>query len=230
MGSSVSFKIDFHVHTYHSYDSINSPADIIKQAKKRGIDAVVVVDHETIKGGQEASQLDSGDVLIIPSVEINTNLGDIVGLWVHEEIEAREYHEVIKAIKAQGGMTTLPHPFHKHKLPFPDDLFEMIDLIEINNSRAMPCRNRRAAKLAEKYNKPTCSGSDGHFPWEIGKAYAEFEETPSSIDQLKEILKKGKRTNHIKYSNPVGILIGQALKYWRRPDFFLKRLEKFGKK
>ncbi len=224
----MSFKIDFHVHTYHSYDSINKPVDIIKKARKRGLDAIVVVDHETIKGGQETARLDSGEILIIPSVEINTDIGDIVGLWVHEEIETREYHEVIEAIHNQGGIATLPHPYHKHNLP--DDICEYVDLVEINNARAMADRNKLAHELAERHNMPTCSGSDAHFGWEIGNAYTEFEDTPGSRDELKKILINGKRTNHITYSSPIGIICGQLLKYWRRPDLLLKRLEKLGKK
>ncbi len=218
------FKIDFHVHTYHSYDSLNRPANIIKHAKKRGLDAVVVVDHETIKGGQETAKLESEDILVIPSVEIRTNIGDIVGLWVNQEIESREYHEVIEEIHGQSGLTTLPHPYHLHNLP--DDICEHVDLVEINNARAMPGRNKMAAELAAKHNMPTCSGSDGHFTWEIGNAFTEFEDIPGSRDELKEIMFKGRRKNHVKYSNPIGILFGQTLKYWRRPDFLLRSFER----
>lgn len=222
------FRIDFHVHTYYSYDSVNRPRNIIKRASKLGLDAVVVVDHETIKGGQETARLESEDILIIPSVEINTDIGDIVGLWVNREIETREYHAVIEAIHDQGGIATLPHPYHKHNLP--EDICEHVDLIEINNARAMASRNKLAHELAESHAIPTCSGSDAHFCWEIGNAYTEFEDTPGSRDELKEIILHGKRIEHINYSNPIGIILGQAIKYWRRPDMLLKRLEKLGGK
>ena len=224
----MSFKIDFHVHTYHSYDSLNRPETIIKKARKRGLDAVVVLDHESIIGGQETSKCDTGDIIVIPSVEINTDIGDIVGLWVREEIKIREYHEVIDAIKAQGGIAMLPHPYHKHNLP--EDICEHVDLVEIRNARAMASRNKMATELAQKHNMPTCSGSDAHFPWEIGNCYTIFENTPSSVDELKKMILEGKRSHHIKYSNPIGIIFGQLLKYWRNPEKVLERLEKIGKK
>ena len=142
----MSFRIDFHVHTINSNDSINRPRTIIRRANRCGLDAVVVLDHETIKGGQATATLNAGDLIIIPAVEIKTDIGDIVGLFVRREINAREYHAVIEAIKKQAGLVMLPHPYHKHTLP--DDLFELIDLVEINNARISADKNRAAVALA----------------------------------------------------------------------------------
>lgn len=222
----MAFKIDFHVHTNHSYDSTNRPESILRRARRAGLDALVVLDHETIAGGRETSRLETGGLMVIPAVEVNTDIGDIVGLWVDREIDVREYHEVIEAIRSQGGLVMLPHPYHKHNLP--DDICELVDLIEINNARAMPERNRMAAELAEKYNVPAVSGSDAHFGWEIGNAFTIFEDIPGSVDQLKELMLKGKRTHRIKYSNPFGIICGQLLKYWRHPEKLGERLKKIG--
>jgi predicted metal-dependent phosphoesterase TrpH len=225
----MSFKIDFHVHTYHSYDSINRPKQIIERARKRGLDAVVVLDHESVKGGLETSRLDTGDILVIPAVEIATDIGDIVGLFMHKEIAAREYHEVIEAMRAQGAIVMLPHPYHKHKLP--DDIYELIDIVEIFNARAMPERNQMAVELAKKYNLPAVAGSDAHFPWEIGNCVTELSETPPSMDKLKIAIVEGERENHIKYSSPLGIMASQMLKYWRHPEKLWQRLKKlFGVK
>lgn len=221
------FKIDFHIHTNHSYDSTNRPETIIQKAKKLGLDAIVVLDHETIKGGRELSMMETGELLVIPAVEVNTDIGDIVGLWVREEIEIREYREVVESIRSQGGLVMLPHPYHKHRLP--DDICEHVDIIEINNSRAMPERNQQAAELARQNNVPAVSGSDAHFPWEIGNAITIFDKTPSSVNELKEIILKGPRSHRIKYSNPLGIMYGQLLKYWRHPEKIRERLRKLGK-
>jgi predicted metal-dependent phosphoesterase TrpH len=164
---------------------------------------------------------------VIPAVEINTDIGDIVGLWVHREIDDREYHKVIDEIKSQGGLVMLPHPYHKHSLP--DDICEHVDLIEINNARAMPERNQMAAELAQKHNLPAVSGSDAHFSWEIGNSITIFEETPGSVEELKELILKGKREHKIRYSNPLGIIYSQLLKYWRHPGKLVERLSKFGR-
>ena len=220
----MSFRVDFHVHTYHSYDSINKPRQIIARARQRGLDAVVVLDHESVKGGLETAKLDTGDILVIPAVEIATDIGDIVGLFMHREIEVREYHEVIKAMKAQGAIVMLPHPYHKHRLP--DDIHELVDIVEIFNARAMPERNQLAAEFAEKHSLPAVAGSDAHFPWEIGNCVTEFAETPTSLEKLKEAIVKGRRENRIKYSNPFGIIGSQLLKYWRHPGKLWRRLKK----
>ena len=86
----MAYKIDFHVHTNYSYDSTIRPEALIARARRVGLDAVVVLDHDSIEGGRRAAELMSEDVLVIPSVEVNTDIGDIVGLFITDEIRARE--------------------------------------------------------------------------------------------------------------------------------------------
>lgn len=218
------FKIDFHVHTYHSFDSINKPQTIIRKAKEKGLDAVVVLDHDSIRGGAETAALPGNDVLIIPSVEINSDIGDLIGLFVREEIKPRTYREVIKAIKDQGGLVIMPHPYYRHD--FRDDLFELIDLIEINNARLPENLNRQARELAKKHGIPEVSGSDAHFPWEIGNCVSEFELVPSSTAELKEMLLTGKRVHHVRLSSINNTVASQLVKYAKRPGSLWQRLRK----
>jgi len=227
----MSFKIDFHVHTYHSFDSINKPKTIIRKARAKGLDAVVVLDHDSIKGGAEtarmganASALPAEDVLIIPSVEINSDIGDLIGLFVREEIKVRAYRDVIKAVKDQGGLVIMPHPYYRHD--FRDDLFGLIDLIEINNARLPRAMNQQAKELAEKYQIPEVSGSDAHFPWEIGNCVTEFENVPASTAELKEMLLKGKRVHHVRLSSINNTIASQLIKYAKRPGSLWQRLRK----
>lgn len=220
----MAFKVDFHIHTYHSYDSLNYPESIIGKASKKGLDAIVVLDHQSVRGGLETAKLNTGDILVIPAVEVATDIGDIVGLFVRDEISPREYHEVIKAIKNQGGLVMLPHPYHKHHLQ--NDLYGLIDIIEAYNARTVPQFNQKALELAQKYNLPVVAGSDAHFPWEIGNCVTVFADTPSSIEELKAIIVNGRRENRIRYSNPLGIIASQLLKYGRHPEKLLHRIKK----
>ena len=43
--------IDGHVHTKYSFDSSIEPKKLLKVAKKKVINTLIITDHETIKGG-----------------------------------------------------------------------------------------------------------------------------------------------------------------------------------
>lgn len=69
-------KIDLHTHTQFS-DGFFSPADLIKKAKKNGIDIIGITDHDTVNGINEAFETGKKyDVEVIPGVEISTDLKD----------------------------------------------------------------------------------------------------------------------------------------------------------
>ena len=218
----MAFTVDFHIHTKYSYDALNKPESIIVKAKKCGLDAVVVLDHDTVKGGVKTASLDSHGVMVIPAVEVKTDIGDIIGLFMRKEIESTEYRAVIKEIRTQDGLVMLPHPYYKHKLT--DDLYDKIDLIEINNARLLSEMNRKAEKLAEKHNIAAVSGSDAHFPWEIGRCVTVFEETPLTRDEFIDLILHGKRTHKAGNSGIVNTVLSQLIKYIRRPKAILERL------
>jgi len=159
--------LDLHIHSKYSFDSILEPKRIIKVAKKRGLGGVAITDHNTIKGGLEAKKINEDkDFLVIVGSEINTEVGDIIGLFLNEEIKSRNSMEVIEEIKEQGGMVVLPHPYRGHKLN--DEIIKTVDAIEGGNSRSSQKDNNEATELASKYDKPVVAGSDAHFASEIG--------------------------------------------------------------
>jgi len=99
------------MHTVYSRDGAIKPADAIRIAKKRGLDGIAVTDHDTIRGGLEALKLRPEDLDVIVGAEIKTDRGDVIGLFLNEEIRERDHIEVIEAIRRQGGVAVVPHPF-----------------------------------------------------------------------------------------------------------------------
>jgi len=166
-------KLDLHIHSKYSFDSILEPKKIIRVAKKRGLDGIAITDHNTIKGGLEAEEINEDkDFLVIVGSEISTEVGDITGLFLSEEIKSRNSMEVIEEIKKQGGIVVLPHPCRGHKLS--EKIVKRVDAIEGFNARTNKQNNIEAVRLAEKYNKPIVAGSDAHFASEIGFAKIYF--------------------------------------------------------
>lgn len=160
--------LELHAHSKFSFDSIAEPYDILKAAKKIGLNGIAITDHNTIRGAVETQRInDDADFIVIIGTEIATEAGDIIGLFVKEEIESRNSLEVIDEIHRQGGIALLPHPHKGHRLN--DEILKKIDVIESFNARTCEADNRKAEELARQYDKPVLVGSDAHFQSEIGK-------------------------------------------------------------
>lgn len=173
--------LEFHCHTDASKDSLTRPADLIKTARKKGIDRLVITDHNSTRGAVAAHRIDPQ--LIIMGEEIMTTKGEILAAYVTEEIPAGlSPQETIKILKAQGAFISVSHPFDRLRKGgwLEEDLLEIIhdvDAIEIFNARCMnPLFNVQAQAFAEKHNLAGTVGSDAHAAFEVGTAVMVLEQ------------------------------------------------------
>jgi len=168
-------KFDLHVHSLYSRRCGSMKTeDIVKIAKKKGLDGIAITDHNTIAGGIRAKKLETEDFRVIIGSEIMTNRGEVTGLFLSEEIPSGSFETVVAAIRSQNGLVVLPHPFDRLRSgalhPLPDDV-SYIDAIEGFNSRCVfQSDNQTANKFGHEYNLAVVAGSDAHFPDEIGRA------------------------------------------------------------
>ncbi len=202
--------VDFHLHTYHSYDSFMKPEKLMRLAHQRGLSGIVVSDHDTIAGGLECQAKNQyPDLKVFVSAEIKTNVGDITGIGLKEEIHERNFSDVVTQIKKQGGLVLLVHPYHHHKLS--EINFDAIDLIEGFNARDFPDNNARAVELAKKHNKPIIAGSDAHLYGEIGNGRTAYD----SLDDL---------------TRPIEIATQRNLPHHEISSQFIKAYKRFDEK
>ncbi|MBI5680853.1 MAG: PHP domain-containing protein [Methanobacterium sp.] len=175
---------DLHVHSKYSNDSFLDPAKIIKIAKKKSLKGVAITDHNTIKGGITALKINNDvDFDLIVGAEIRTEYGDILGLFLNEEIKSRNFLEVVDEIKSQDGLISLAHPYRHYE--FPEKIIDSVDLIEAFNARSIKSDNIKSLKLAIKYKKAVTAGSDAHLGFEIGKGKIKVN------GEIREALKEG---------------------------------------
>ncbi|MDD2923104.1 MAG: PHP domain-containing protein [Anaerolineales bacterium] len=189
-------KIEFHCHTYASKDSLTRPADLIRAARRKGIDRLVITDHNSIDGARAAKQLDAE--LIIVGEEIMTAKGEILAAFVQEEIPAYlSPQETIKLLKEQGAFISVSHPFDELRAGGwrENDLLDIlpfVDAIEVFNSRCMlPRFNRRAREFAEKHNVAGTVGSDAHAAFEVGRATLTLDQFEGA-EGLRRVIRQGK--------------------------------------
>ena len=103
-------RADLHVHTTYSKDSLITPKDLVYYAKKRGLNAVAVTDHNFLEGAYKIAK--ETDFLIIPGMEVSSADGHIVALNVHELIpRGFSAVETVERIHKAGGVAIACHPY-----------------------------------------------------------------------------------------------------------------------
>ncbi len=191
----MSFCTEFHCHTIHSKDSLVRPADLVVACRKKGIERVIISDHNTIQGALEARSIDPERVII--GEEIMTTQGEILAAFVQEEIPAGlTPQETIRRLKEQDAFISISHPFDftrsGHWLEA--DLLEilpLVDAIETFNARCLlPRMNHQAAVFAQDNGIPSTVGSDAHTVWELGRATLTLPNFNSASD-LRTVIRQG---------------------------------------
>jgi predicted metal-dependent phosphoesterase TrpH len=188
-GRFLGLNIDFHVHTCYSRDSSITLKQVVSFAKKRGLDGVAITDHDTMKG---ALKLKTSDILIIPSIEVSTLQGHLLGINLTKVIPAKlTMEQTIQRIHEAGGIAVAPHPTSFYKSP-PSRNISSYDAIEVINSSSIPFSilTHFSKRFAEGLGLPQIGGSDSHYAPEIGSAYTVVEADPD-IDEVAEAVKSG---------------------------------------
>jgi predicted metal-dependent phosphoesterase TrpH len=188
------YKVDFHCHSDASPDSLIKPKELVATARARGIDRLVVTDHNTIRGGLRCKELDPE--LIIVGEEIKTTRSELLASFVTREVPRDlEPKETIKRLRDQGAFISISHPFDPHRGWQLDDLLEIIELVdavEVFNARCTrPEWNLKAFAFAAEHGKPGTVGSDSHSLLEIGKAGVQVPAFETA-DDLRRVLGEGK--------------------------------------
>ena len=161
---------DLHLHTSWSHDCSIDVDELLDHAEAQGLGAIAVTDHNVFGGALEAVERARGrSLVVIPGEEVKTaDQGEVIGLFLREEIpRGMSFGETIAAIRAQGGLVYVPHPFDRlHAIPAPETLHRhlaQIDVLEVYNARLLfEAYNEEALRFARKYNLTPGAGSDAH--------------------------------------------------------------------
>ena len=193
-------RVDFHCHTLRSKDSLTEYAALLQACQRKGIDKVVVTDHNTLLGAVEAQALDPQRVIV--GEEIMTERGEILAAFVKEEIpRGLPPLEVIRRLREQGAFISVSHPFDRNRngaweLRDLEQIAPLVDAIEVFNARCLQADfNRQAQEFAFLHKLPGTAGSDGHAAFEIGKAHLvlpEFTDADSLRIAVREAQVEGK--------------------------------------
>jgi predicted metal-dependent phosphoesterase TrpH len=196
---------DLHLHTAWSHDCAVETQDLFDHAEAIGLGAIAVTDHNAFGGALEAVELARHrDLVVIPGEEVKTaGQGEVIGLFLREEIpRGMSFADTVAAIKEQGGLVYLPHPFDRmHTIPDSSTLHRHlaeIDVFEVYNARLLfEAQNDEALRFARKYNLTMGAGSDAHVLQGVGtgvvrmRAFRDPEEFLISLRSA-EVLRRPK--------------------------------------
>lgn len=189
-------RFDMHLHSRYSPDSTISIRKIAQSYHHTGI-LPLVCDHDTISGSRyvyHALRDENLDIPCILAEEIMTTEGEIIGLFLDEEIPpGLTAEDTLDRIQDQGALSLIPHPFcsMRSSAIHPDVLNRIIhrvDIIEGFNSRMIQdSDNLYAQEYATRHKKPVSAGSDAHTALEMGRTYLALEPFSDPASFLKAL-------------------------------------------
>lgn len=204
-------KLNLHVHSELSHDSINSLEKFRVQFEVGAIDQVAIADHDEIKFALAALE-EFGTERVIVAQEITTiDKTHMIGLFLREFVpKGLSPKRTAELIRAQKGLVYIPHPFDPDTGVGEEVLDELvklklIDIIEgfnawqrflpplfLNKSKA---NNTSAIEFAEANDIPWVAAGDSHTPHTLGTAYTEISEPATRenlLDQLRAVNEEAK--------------------------------------
>jgi predicted metal-dependent phosphoesterase TrpH len=176
-------KVDFHTHSTASPDGSLTLAQYGRMITTGNLNVIAITDHNTITAAQKI-QRELGQTIIVGE-EIATREGEIIGLYLDEVVPARlSAAETVKAIKKQGGLVYVPHPFETVRkgmtLEVLDAIAKDVDIIEVHNGRAVfQNYSKQALVWAKKHDVVAAAASDAHGRIGWGKTYTILAEAPT---------------------------------------------------
>ncbi len=168
-------RVELHVHTRYSKDSLVDIQRLLGHCRKIGIDRIAITDHNEIDGAVEAYQVAPDRVII--GEEIQTTQGELLGYFLRERIPpGLEPMDAIRQLRGQGAVISVAHPLDTVRsqhwtLDELEKITPYIDAIETYNARCLTEEpNQQAAIFARDHDLLATVGSDAHSLLEIGQA------------------------------------------------------------
>ena len=216
---------DLHTHSRASFDSLASPAALVRAAARHGLTHLAITDHDRIDGALEARDRAAGtapELTVIVGEEVRTADGDLICLFLDEAIPpGLPADETIARARAQGALVGVPHPFDRFRGSLLRDtrlerLAGAVDWIETHNARvAVGKGNQTAAEFAHTHDLPGIAVSDAHSSFEVGVAYTALDGDPSTAAGLIAALATaelvtGRASMYVRLLTPLAKVIQRA--------------------
>lgn len=220
--------VELHVHTCFSPDSLMSLQQLAATCKRKRIDCIAITDHNTIQGAV-AFKKHFPDIRVIIGEEVSTTEGEIIGYFMRQGIKpGLSAAATIAAIKEQGGLVCVPHPFDRRRSGVLKERalqnnLDQIDMIEGFNARNLnDSANRAAFRFAKAHNKAMSVGADAHTYQELGRCRILMDDFNEPTDFLNKLIESQSVTKQVPAWRNI-LYSGLPLIKWAVMPFFCSR-------
>lgn len=208
---------DLHIHTRFS-DGADSPAEVVEQARVRGLRVIAITDHDRIDGALIAARHVAWwpGIEVIVGEEVSTRDGHVLGLFLQERIPpGLTAAQTVAAIHDQNGLAIAAHPFWRtgrrgsRRAPksVGDRIAEVqFDGVEVLNGGFTPSMfvaNLRARAANDRLRLSETGGSDAHVKQAVGAAVTVFD--GSTMGALRDAIEHGRTKARTRRPTPVAL-------------------------
>ena len=203
------FYLDLHSHTFPASQCASDSADqMIRAAKKMGLDGICLTDHNFIWDPDKIERLkDDHGFLVLAGTEITCVEGDFLVFGLSRSVEGIVNLESLRSmVDRENGVIIAAHPFRGFLVVGGDSLkldvesamnrpiFKQVDAVEVLNSRLNVKENQLAREIADELNLPATGGSDAHKIEDVGRCVTRFDVRIADESELVAALFSGKYT------------------------------------
>src|SRR3989442_9647665 len=183
-------KWETHSHTVYSnrrhrrFDALNTPREMIEAAIRKGLQGMIITDHDNVAGGLVGRRAARGykDFTVIPGAEVTSCSGHILAIGIENNVpKGLTVEETVERIHDLGGIAVASHPFSSRVRPSLGEECLKTDGVEVFNATNRGDSNSRALFLAQTHGCRGTAGIDGHLGKGGGKG------AKSGGDPLEEI-------------------------------------------
>lgn len=186
-------KIDHHVHTSrHSPDSIISPAELVDRARRAGLDAVVITEHDYQWPPDELAELNAGldGLVVLSGAEVSAREGHFLVYGLPDLAEVPPgvaLGDLLAVVRRHEAAVVAAHPF-RWEQDFPalvaqhGPSFHGVELVSNNVTPATRGLTEAALRATPM---PATGSSDGHVPGAVGCYYTE---TPGPVRTMADFV------------------------------------------
>jgi len=202
--------IDIHTHTYPtSDDSQLTPEELIKEAKRIGLDGICLTDHDGFWNPKDVELLGkNNDFLVIPGCEVTTEEGHILVYGLTKYIFGMHKSSFVNdLVKEADGAMVVAHPYRRvYRETAPqdeisynemidralrNDVFNIVDAIETKNGRGTDNENQFSADISKVLGMRGTGASDAHKISDVGTYATVFEDKITNLKEFITAIKSG---------------------------------------
>lgn len=184
-------------------DGVSSPEDIIAAARRAGLHALAITDHNTCeavhymieRGIMRADGLPVDGFLVIPGIEVTTSDGHLLclGCQLPSNLKGQPAIEVCRMAQEAGGLCVAPHPYDLFRAGIRENVLDALPLdgLEVFNAAITFKRhNHKAYDYATRRGLPMTAGSDAHHADAVGVASTIVETNDFSVRGVLSAMKE----------------------------------------